>query len=103
LKNSKDSIKTELLEHRLKRMRMRCWRRGTKEMDLILGHYADVQLALMPEDELEIFEQILNENDQDLLPMILGQTLPPQPFAKLMAKIASHARARLQPSGGYGK
>ncbi len=30
----------ETAEARLKRMRMRSWRRGTKEMDLVLGPWA---------------------------------------------------------------
>ena len=38
---------TETAETRLKRMRMRSWRRGTKEMDLVLGPYADARLAAM--------------------------------------------------------
>jgi antitoxin CptB len=36
---------------RIKRMRMRAWRRGIKEMDLILGPYADERLAAMPPDD----------------------------------------------------
>ena len=34
---------------RLKRLTMRSWRRGMKEMDLILGPYADARLADMPQ------------------------------------------------------
>ena len=36
----------ETAEARLKRMAMRSWRRGTKEMDLVLGPYADASLAV---------------------------------------------------------
>ena len=35
----------ETAEARLKRMAMRSWRRGTKEMDLVLGPFADAHLA----------------------------------------------------------
>ena len=37
-------------EIRLKRLRMRSWRRGMKEMDLILGPFSDSQLVDLPED-----------------------------------------------------
>ena len=38
----------ESAEVRLKRLTMRSWRRGTKEMDLVLGPFADARLAAMP-------------------------------------------------------
>ncbi len=33
---------------RLKRLRIRSWRRGIKEMDLILGAFCDEELAGLP-------------------------------------------------------
>lgn len=86
---------TESSDARLKRMTMRSWRRGTKEMDLILGPFADAHLAQMGDADLAIYDDLLNENDTDLLPMILGQTPAPTPIAPLIAKISIFARARL--------
>ena len=86
---------TETTEARLKRMRMRSWRRGTKEMDLILGPYADSHLADMPEPVLVVYDVLLEENDQDLLPWILGQGAPPPALASLIAEIGVFARGRL--------
>ena len=43
-------------EDRLKRMRMRSWRRGTKEMDLILGPYADARLSGLSVPELDLYD-----------------------------------------------
>ena len=85
----------ETAEARLKRMAMRSWRRGTKEMDLVLGPYADAHLAGMEEAKLSLYDQLLAENDQDLLPWVLGQNPAPEHFADLLAEIASFARARL--------
>ncbi|MFD2441755.1 succinate dehydrogenase assembly factor 2 [Paracoccus kondratievae] len=53
---------------RLKRLRMRSWRRGTKEMDLILGPFSDSELEGMNDPELDLYETLLDENDQDLYP-----------------------------------
>lgn len=82
-------------EARLKRMAMRSWRRGTKEMDLVLGPYADAHLAGMDAVRLKIYDQILEENDQDLLPWVLGQGTPPAPMASLIAEIGAFARRRM--------
>jgi antitoxin CptB len=85
----------ETAEARLKRMGMRSWRRGTKEMDLILGPYADAHLAGMGVAELELYDRLLEENDQDLLPWVLGQAPVPDPFGPMIAGIGAFARTRL--------
>lgn len=60
-------------EIRLKRLRMRSWRRGMKEMDLILGPFADTQLAGLSEELLAQYEQVMGENDQDLYRWIVAR------------------------------
>ncbi len=85
----------ETAEARLKRMGMRSWRRGTKEMDLVLGPYADAHLAGMDEEKLALYDLLLAENDQDLLPWVLGQTAAPADYTALIAEIGAFARARL--------
>lgn len=76
-------------------MGMRSWRRGTKEMDLVLGPYADAHLAAMDSPTLALYDRLLNENDQDLLPWVLGQNPAPAEFAALIAEIGAFARTRL--------
>ncbi len=85
---------TEPLETRLRRMRMRSWRRGTKEMDLILGPFADTRLAELSRDELDCYDRMLDENDQDLYRWITGQEAPPEWLAGLLARIARAAGVR---------
>jgi antitoxin CptB len=85
----------ETQEARLKRLTMRSWRRGTKEMDLVLGPFADAHLGAMGAQDLADYDRLLEENDQDLLPMVLGQSPAPQGLEALMARIAAFARARL--------
>jgi antitoxin CptB len=86
---------TETTEARLKRMAMRSWRRGTKEMDLVLGPFADAHLAGMDAATLDLYDALLHENDQDLLPWVLGQVPPPDRFAPLIGRIGVFARERL--------
>lgn len=72
----------ELSEHqkRLKRLRIRCWRRGTKEMDLLFGGFADGALTELSESDLDAFETLMEENDQDLYLWISGAQSVPERF-----------------------
>ena len=88
---------TEGHEARLKRLAMRSWRRGTREMDLILGPWADARLAGLGAGDLAAYDALLSENDQDLLAWVLGQAVPPPALAPLIGRIAAHARDRLVP------
>lgn len=67
----------ELLAIRLRRVRYRAWHRGTKEMDLMLGPYADAKLESLLPSELDRFEQLLEEADTDLLKWLMGQEPTP--------------------------
>ncbi|MBW0157689.1 succinate dehydrogenase assembly factor 2 [Sedimentimonas flavescens] len=90
---------SETAEARLKRMRMRSWRRGTKEMDLILGPWADEKLSMMDADALDLYDALLEENDQDLYPWVSGaQPCPPQ-YLDLLTEIAGFAKMRHTPAG----
>ncbi|MDB6177594.1 succinate dehydrogenase assembly factor 2 [Paracoccus sp. Z330] len=82
---------------------MRSWRRGMKEMDLILGRFADECLARLPESRLASYERMLSENDQDLYlwvtRRVTGSTDPdrgPQELAEILDQIAAHAAQRRQ-------
>jgi antitoxin CptB len=86
----------ETAEARLKRMTMRSWRRGTKEMDLVLGPFADAQLAGMSGTELDLYDALLAENDQDLMAWILGQAASPPAFDGVLARIIAFAETRLK-------
>lgn len=63
-------------DHRRK-LRFRAWRRGFREMDLIMGQFADAHIASMSADELCDFEKLLAVPDWDVYAWILGrQTVP---------------------------
>lgn len=80
-------------EARLKRLGMRSWRRGTKEMDLILGPFADVRLGEMTPAELDVYEALLAEDDQSLYGWIARGATPPAPYAALVGEIRRAAGA----------
>ena len=86
-------MSTESPDIRLKRLKMRSWRRGTKEMDLILGPFSDTGLAALGAQALDDYERLLEENDQDLYQWVTGQVPAPARFSGLMGEIARHAEA----------
>jgi antitoxin CptB len=79
----------ETPENRLKRLKMRAWRRGTKEMDMILGPFADGNLSTLSGAELDEFDALLHENDQDLYLWVSGKSAPPGQFTSILTKIAT--------------
>ena len=83
----------ETPEARLKRMKMRSMRRGIREMDLILGAFADTQLAAMAPAELDLYDALLSENDHDLYQWVSGQAETPPRYDALIARIAAHQAA----------
>jgi antitoxin CptB len=77
-------------ETRIKRLRLRSWRRGTKEMDLILGSFADKQMHLLSDADLDAHEAIMAENDQDLYRWISGQVEMPDEIRPALERVADH-------------
>lgn len=65
---------------RLKKLKLRAWRRGFREADLILGPFADKHVQTFAPDELDWFERLLEQPDQDLYGWILGTTPTPAEF-----------------------
>jgi antitoxin CptB len=79
---------------RLRRLRYRAWHRGTREMDLILGPYADARLEAMPLAELDRFEALLEEADTDLFDWLLGnQPIPADADRQLLADLLAFKAA----------
>ncbi|MBV9064231.1 MAG: succinate dehydrogenase assembly factor 2 [Methylobacteriaceae bacterium] len=50
-------------EVRRRRIRFRAWHRGTREMDLLMGGFADAYLARLSDAELDEFEHLLDLPD----------------------------------------
>ena len=68
------------LEIRRKRLRFRSWHRGTKEMDLLLGSFADRELSDMSAAQLDRFEALLEVPEPVLYAWICGHDAPPAEY-----------------------
>jgi antitoxin CptB len=69
------------LDERRKRLLFRCWHRGTREMDLIVGRFADAHLADLSDAELTQLEQLIELPDPDLYAALTGAAAIPPAMA----------------------
>ena len=76
------------LDDRRKRLLFRCWHRGTREMDLILGRFADAEIADLPDGDMAELERLLEVPDPDLYAALTGdKPLAPEFSSALFDRI----------------
>jgi antitoxin CptB len=85
--------RSEDMETRKRRLRYRAWHRGMREMDLVLGRFADAELGGMAEPDVSRFEALMGVPDPDLLAWVLGQApVPPEHDTPLFRRLAGFHR-----------
>jgi antitoxin CptB len=68
------------LDPRRRRIKFRSWHRGMLETDLLLGRFADAELANLSESELDDFEALLEAIDRDVFAWATGEAATPQAY-----------------------
>lgn len=68
-------------EIRLKRLHFRAWHRGVKEADLLIGGFFDQHGAGWNDAEMDLFEELLEEQDVDIMAWAMGTALVPERYA----------------------
>ena len=61
------------LEIERKRLKFRSWHRGTREMDLLLGRFADSRLDAFDGGALRAYAALLEEADPDIYDWVCGR------------------------------
>ncbi len=80
------------LDPRRRRILYRCWHRGIREMDLVLGQFAEAEIADLSDAELDELERIMREDDHDLLRWVTGAENPPERMAvPLFARVCAYS------------
>ena len=78
----------EELELRRRRAAYRCAHRGTKEMDFMLGRYAEAMLPTLADPELAHFEDFIALQDPKLQTWLLSpDAIADAPYATQVATI----------------
>ena len=66
------TLTTDGLDPRRKKALYRSWHRGTKEMDFVMGRFADAHVATLSDADLDDYEQLLDVSDRELFAWIVG-------------------------------
>ena len=70
-----------------KRLSIRSWRRGTKELDLILGQFSDKNLKELKISELKLYEKFLSNDDYLIYNWLFSKEDSPKIFKSLIKRI----------------
>jgi antitoxin CptB len=83
------------IEIRRRRLRFRAWHRGIREMDLLMGSFADAMAGTLEESELSSFEELMELPDQDVFAWLSGQAPVPvdhdTPVFRKLQRFHDHA------------
>lgn len=79
---------TSAIEIQRKKLIYRSLHRGTKEMDRLLGGFAESEVPNMGDDELDAYESLMEEPDPDLYYWITGQReVPTEKQTDILSRI----------------
>jgi antitoxin CptB len=68
---------SEGLDVRRRRLLFRAWHRGIREVDLIMGSFADAHIADLSEAEVDDFERLMDVKEHDVLAWVTGAAETP--------------------------
>jgi antitoxin CptB len=68
------------LDPRRRRILFRAWHRGTREMDLLMGQFADAHIDRLGEAELDVFEALIEVPDRDLFAWLTDAAQVPENY-----------------------
>ena len=73
-----------------RRLRYRCWHRGSREADLLLGRFADNNIEQLDETALTQLETLLDQPDPDIWDWVVGrQPIPTMHNHQIMQRLKS--------------
>jgi antitoxin CptB len=82
--------RVEDITNKRKRLIYRSWHRGTREMDLLMGSFADLYISGFDEGQLALYDAMLEHSDPDLFNWITGMEPVPanylNPVMELLIK-----------------
>lgn len=81
---------------RRRRIRFRCWHRGTREADLVLGRFADTCVDQLDETELGQLEALLDQPDPDIWDWVVGRQPVPEAFDNDVTRRLKELSTRLR-------
>lgn len=76
------------MDNQRKRLQYQSWHRGTKELDLLLGSFFKAQGATLNAEEIDLYQQLLEEDDYDLFHWLtITTSIFPEKYKNLVQRI----------------
>jgi antitoxin CptB len=74
------------LDPRRRKLLFRSWHRGIREMDLIMGRFADACIGDLSAAELDDYERLIEIPDRELYSWIVGEHQAPADYDTAMLR-----------------
>ncbi|MEO1029442.1 MAG: succinate dehydrogenase assembly factor 2 [Pseudomonadota bacterium] len=79
------------MDERRRKLTFRAWRRGFREMDLLMGAFADDHLGELDDAGLDEFERLLGTPDWEVYAWLIGQKdVPPNYEGPVLDKLINY-------------
>ncbi len=79
------------MNERRRKLKFRAWRRGFREMDLLVGAFAEENINGFNEAELDEFEAILDVADWEVYAWLIGQKdVPAENDGPVIQRLIKH-------------
>jgi len=79
---------SEGLDVRRRRLLFRAWRRGVREVDLIIGRFADAYIEAFDDADLDDFERLIEAPNANLYAWVINSAVAPPPYdTAVLAKL----------------
>ena len=85
------------MDERRRKLKFRAWRRGFREMDLLMGSFADAHVAELSDEDLSEFERLLATPDWEVFAWLVGQKPVPDNFKSDLLDRLINFRYEAQP------
>lgn len=94
-------LSSAALDPQRRKLLFRARHRGMRELDVLLGGFADARLASLSADEADDFERLMELPDRDVLAWLMGEAAQPAGFASgLLEAVEAHCAAPATTSRG---
>jgi antitoxin CptB len=92
---------SEGLDARRRRLLFRAWRRGVREMDLIMGRFADAYIEKFDEPALDEFETLIEAPNAELYSWVVGNAAAPARYdTEVLRQLIGFHAERIGPKAG---
>ena len=82
------------LDPRRRRILFRAWHRGIREMDLILGQFADENIDQLDNEQLDTLEALMEISDRDLVQWVTNEVpVPPKYDTEIFRRVCAYKQS----------